>query len=83
MSATRCSTSQIVIIAGKTTEIGVPVSRIVKVYSRTNGMLLVSTRSNRNGEYKIYVPLDKSYTITSIDSNKKYNAVIQDNVVPK
>ena len=77
------STSRRAVIAGKTTELGIPVSRLVRAYSRANGMLLASTTSDENGKYKFYLPYDVSYILVSIDRYKKFNAVIQDNVVLK
>ncbi len=77
------ATSKISVISGKILELGKPVSRPIRVYSRLNGSLLKTTQSNENGEYKIYLPHDVAYTILSIDPNKQFNAVIQDNVVPK
>lgn len=71
------------LIAGKILQLGIPVSRQVRAYSRANGALLSSTYSDENGHYKMYLPFDSAYTIVSIDRNKKFNAVIQDNVVPK
>lgn len=71
------------LITGMVFELGAPVSRVVNVYSRSNGVLLASTKSDKNGKYKMYLPHDTAYTIVSIDPNKQYNAVIQDNVVPK
>lgn len=71
------------VVAGKTLEVGNPVSRQVRAYSRVNGALLGVVQSDNNGFYKMYLPLDVAYTIVSIDPNKMYNAVIQDNVVPK
>lgn len=75
--------SKISVVAGKTLEVGNPVSRQVRAYSRLNGSLLRSVQSDMNGFYKMYLPLDTAYTIVSIDPHKTYNAVIQDNVVPK
>ncbi|AYO54391.1 hypothetical protein [Acinetobacter wuhouensis] len=71
------------VVAGRTIERGTPVSRQVRVYGRSNGALLGSTYSNKSGDYKFYLPLDIAYTIVSIDLNRQFNAVIQDNVVPK
>lgn len=76
-------TSGLFVVAGTTLELGLPVSRLVRFYSRVNGALLTSTLSNNFGKYKAYLPLDTAFTIVSIDMNKKFNAVIQDNVVPK
>lgn len=71
------------VISGTVFELGVPVSREVRVYSRSSGILLATTTSNESGHYKIYLPSDSSYTVISKDPHKKFNAVIQDNVVPK
>lgn len=79
----RDSASRMTVVAGVTMELGIPVSRQVRAYSRANGSLIEFTNSDKNGQYKMYLPYDIAYTIVSIDSNKQYNAVIQDNVVPK
>ncbi|MEO3355788.1 hypothetical protein [Acinetobacter haemolyticus] len=79
----RDSASRMAVITGVVMELGSPVIRQVRAYSRTSGALLESTYSNKDGKYKMYLPLDTAYTIVSIDSNKNFNAVIQDNVVPK
>lgn len=79
----RGSSSRITVIAGVVMELGSPVVREVRAYSRENGSLLESTNSDENGQYKMYLPYGLAYTIVSIDTNKKFNAVIQDNVVPK
>jgi hypothetical protein len=71
------------VVSGSTYQLGLPISRQVRAYSRANGMLINSTRSDNTGFYKMYLPIDMSYTIISIDKNKIFNAVIQDNVVPK
>lgn len=77
------STVNIKIVAGRTAELGIPVSRQVRVYSHKSGILLAQTQSSKDGVYKIYLPYDSAYTLVSIDSRKLFNAVIQDNVVPK
>ena len=77
------SSSKQTIIAGKTLEMGVPKSKLVRIYSRANGSLIASTKSDENGVYKVYMPLDLAHTIVAIDEHKQFNAVIQDNVVPK
>lgn len=77
------TTSKQNVLAGKTLQLGVAVKRQVRVYSRATGVLLASTFSNVDGEFKIYIPIDLAYTIVAIDSLKLFNAVIQDNVVPK
>lgn len=76
-------TEKITVILGSTLELGIPKSKLVRIYSRNNGALIVSTKSNESGVYKTYLPLDVAYTIVAIDEHKQFNAVIQDNVVPK
>ena len=79
----RESASRMTLVSGVTMELGMRVSRQVRAYSRANGSLIESTHSDKNGQYKMYLPHDSAYTIVSIDPNKIFNAVIQDNVVPK
>ncbi|MCO8059125.1 hypothetical protein [Acinetobacter towneri] len=79
----RDSASRMAVITGVVMELGSPVIRQVRAYSRTNGALLESTYSNKDGKYKLYLPYDSSYTLVAVDSRKTFNAVIQDNVVPK
>lgn len=79
----RFTTSRQSVITGKTLELGIPISREVRIYSRSNGSLLASTQSDVFGKYKAYIPLDMAYIVISIDPHKTFNAVIQDNVVPK
>lgn len=79
----RESASRMTLVSGVTMELGIRVSRQVRAYSRANGSLIESTHSDKNGQYKMYLPHDIAYTIVSIDPNKIFNAVIQDNVVPK
>ena len=78
------STISLKVVSGVVAELGVPASsRQVMAYSRGLGSLLCKTKSDKNGKFKMYLPFDFAYTIVSIDPNKQYNAVIQDNVVPK
>lgn len=77
------STANIKIVAGRTAELGIPVSRQVRAYSHETGILLAQVRSGSDGKYKLYLPFDSSYTLVAVDSRKIFNAVIQDNVVPK
>lgn len=77
------SLSKQTIIAGKTLEMSVPKSKLVRIYSCGSGALITSTRSDNKGVYKVYLPLDVAYTVVAIDEHNQFNAVIQDNVVPK
>ncbi len=71
------------VISGIVTELGRPVSRKVRAYMRSTGVLLGSAISDKNGKYKMYLPQSYAYTIIALDPKKVFNAVIQDNVVPK
>ena len=72
------------VLAGKTLMLGRILGGCeVRIYNRSTGTKLCKTKSNSDGNYKAYVPLSDAYTIVSIDINKNFNAVIQDNVVPK
>lgn len=79
----KLAAEKLTIISGFTTELGVPKSKQVRVYSRASGALITSLKSKTDGHYKVYLPIDVAYTIVAIDSNKLFNAVVQDNVVPK
>jgi len=82
-SLIRETTTKQKVIAGVVFELGRPVSREVRAYSRATGCLLAKRKSNTDGAYKLYLPLDASYSIIAFDYNRVFNAVIQDNVVPK
>lgn len=76
--------SKLHVLAGTTMKLGQPFKKCeVRVYDRATGVLLNSTNSNELAGYKIYVPYAPAYTIIAIDPMKQFNAVIQDNVVPK
>jgi hypothetical protein len=68
------------LIYGKTTALGVPVSREIRAYSRTSGVLLGRTHSAEDGTYKMYLSFEEEYTLVAIDKYDQYNAVIQDRV---
>lgn len=77
------STPAVRLVAGTTFEQGLPASRAVRAYSHKTGILLTQIQSGLDGRYKLYLPYDLAYTLVAIDSRKMFNAVIQDNVVPK
>lgn len=61
----------------------VPSTRLVRVFSGKDGNLLAQALSSKNGEYSFVLPHQPSYVVAAFDHLKNYNAVIQDNVVPK
>ncbi|MEQ1411423.1 hypothetical protein [Acinetobacter indicus] len=79
----RYTTSKTKVIAGRTFELGIPKSKLVRIFSRNSGALLKQIKSDSNGYYKAYLPYDAAYLIVGIDENKIFNATVQDNVVPK
>ena len=70
------------VIVGTVKEKGSPVSRRVFCYSRKNGVLVASTTSDVNGDYRFSgLALNPDYYVVSLDENGdkvQYNAVIQD-----
>lgn len=54
------------------------------IYNRANLQPIAVRKPDENGEYK-FLGLNTNLTcfIIGFDNNKQYNAVIQDNVVPK
>ncbi len=70
------------IIIGTVKEKGKPVSRRVFCYSRNNGVLVATTTSDVNGDYRFSgLALNPDYYVVSLDENGdkvQYNAVIQD-----
>lgn len=70
------------LIKGLTCKLGVPLSCEVRAYSRETGEMLSKAQSNLAGRYILY-GLNASNYVVAIDPNNQFNAVIQDNVVPK
>ncbi|ENV69793.1 hypothetical protein [Acinetobacter towneri] len=77
------SAPKVKLISGRTLELGVPKSKLVRIFSRGNGALLKQIKSDSNGYYKAYLPYDAAYLIVGIDENKIFNATAQDNVGAK
>ena len=70
-------------VAGTTYQQGVPISARIKIMSRHNLTGFADLKSDSNGMYFAYLPKSGKYTIISLNPSDKFNAVIQDNVVPK
>lgn len=62
---------------------GVPIAGIIQLLSVSSGRVIRSSRSNPDGSYEFKGLPKVKYIIFSRDSHRQYNAVIQDNVVPK
>lgn len=72
-------------IKGSTKKLGSNYSdALVVLYAKSNLMPIAVRKPSANGEYK-FLGLNNSIVcfIVAFDNNKQYNAVIQDQVVPK
>ncbi len=57
---------------------------LVVLYNKANLQPLAVRKPNANGDYQIYgLNTDLKTFVVAFDDTKQYNAVIQDNVVPK
>lgn len=71
-------------IKGITMQVGIPLSRPVKLYERSTGLLVSVAISTSDGKYRFRgLPALVKFTVVAIDPANQFNAVIQDNVVPK
>ena len=74
-------------ILGTTKKLGqVCPNATIRLYERLSGNKLhvADTSSDKNGVYKfLNLPTDREFYVVGIDPEGQYNAVIQDNVVPK
>lgn len=71
------------IVAGHIKKLGTAISCKVDVFCRKTNRLLASTVSDKNGFYRVKVNTTAKVFIVSHDPSLEFNAVIQDNVVPK
>ena len=71
-------------IQGQTLQLGRSMQATVELYSKQTRQLVDSRTSDANGTYK-FTGLRKfdTYFVVSHHPENKYNAVIQDNIVPK
>ena len=72
-------------IQGQVQELGISSSRVtVALYNKANLSPITVSRTNELGEYQ-FLGLNTSLNccVVAFDITKKYNAVIQDNIVPK
>ena len=74
-------------ILGTTKKLGEVYANVtVRLYERQSGnkLHIADTQSDKNGKYMfLNLPNDKQFYVVGIDPLENYNAVIQDNVVPK
>lgn len=82
---TLSETSTVASIKGSVRELGRKYTdaRVV-IYNKANLQLLAVRKPDENGDYQIFgLNTDLPCFIVGLDHSKQYNAVIQDNVVPK
>ena len=71
-------------IAGSTKKLGANYAfQKVCVYSRITNQLIAITESDKDGNYELEVYSSAPVYVVALDSMREFNAVIQDNVVPK
>lgn len=72
-------------ISGSVKKLGVQYSdAVVGLFNKDNYMPIAFRRPNKNGDY-IFLGLNQDLKtfVVAFDSKQQFNAVIQDNVVPK
>ena len=71
-------------IKGSTKKLGANYAfQKVCLYSCANNQLIAATASDENGNYQFEVSSAAPVYVVAFDNAKQFNAVIQDNVVPK
>ena len=71
-------------ISGQVQKQGIPNQTTVDLYLKKTKQLIATIVTDKNGCYS-FTSLKKTmvYFVVAFDSQRQYNAVIQDNVVPK
>ena len=71
-------------IKGQVKEVGAPIPCRLRLFEKISGRLIADKLTDENGNYQ-FLGLNTNLKtfIVAFDRNKQFNAVIQDNVVPK
>ena len=69
------------LVAGRTTKQGVPISCVVRTYNRTTGELLCEVQSSNDGKYILLGTRNSANKVIAIDPDQKFNIAAQDNVI--
>lgn len=73
-----------VMVSGQTRELGINKSALVRLYERNNPGQFREVVSSKDGLYSFKgCGKGKPYFLIAFDRTKQFNAVIQDNIVPK
>ncbi len=70
-------------IEGRTMELGEAIPARIRLYEKSTGRLISDIASNSNGEYIFKNLAAVSFFTVTHHPKNQFNAVIQDNVVPK
>ena len=70
-------------IKGQVRELGDNIPCRVRLFERNTGRLIADTATDNTGHYEFKGLLNTIFFIAAHHPAKQYNAVIQDNVVPK
>lgn len=78
------STGLLKMLKGSTKKLGANYAfQKVCLYSCANNQLIAATTSDENGNYQFEASSAAPVYVIAFDNAKQFNAVIQDNVVPK
>jgi len=70
-------------IRGVVNSVGLPVPCRVRLYEKISGQLVADIKTDEQGVYEFRKLLEKKYFLVAHHPTSQFNAVIQDNVVPK
>lgn len=70
-------------IKGQVREVGIPIPCRVRLFEKLSGRLIADVLTDENGFYEFDHLIRTKFFIVAHHPLSQYNAVIQDNVVPK
>lgn len=82
-SGTATSSKENFKIIGKVSELGVKIPCRVRLYEKISGKKILEVLTNADGDYEFNNLSKIEFFVIAHDPASKFNAVIQDNVVPK
>lgn len=81
-NATRSSNTGLK-IAGKVKEIGINIPCRVRLFEKISGALVADIKTDHVGHYEFTHLMNTRFFIVAHHPTNEFNAIIQDNVVPK
>lgn len=70
-------------ISGEIKQLSAPIPCRVRLFEKISGKLIADIETDENGKYRFSSLAKRSYFIIAHHPQSQFNAVIQDNVVPK